>query len=239
MHSKEVVCLARKKREDGLSIRRIHHGFEAVEINGRIHTEDKLRAEKEERSEKINWQENWKENEEDCARLLTSGEKVTARKVKEKCELDVNVRTVQRTLHRIGLKYAKAKKKITLTRKHKGARLECAKRWLTKHVDFKKVIFTDEKRFKFDGPDWWCTWSRRGEPVVLNKRQIGGGGVMVWGMIFAHGNIWLEWLKGWQNSESYKQLLDEKALPRIRREMGNDFILQQDNYSIHVSKLMK
>ena len=92
-------------------------------------------------------------------RLLTSGEKVTARKVKEKCELDVNVRTVQRTLHRIGLKYAKAKKKITLTKKHKGARLECAKRWLTKHVHFKKVIFTDEKRFKFDGPDGWCTWS--------------------------------------------------------------------------------
>ena len=73
-------------------------------------------------------------------RLLTFGEKVTARKVKEKCELDVNIRTVQRTLHRIGLKYAKAKKKNTLTKKHKGARLECAKRWLTKHVDFKKVI---------------------------------------------------------------------------------------------------
>ena len=32
------------------------------------------------------------------------------------------------------MKYAKAKKKITLTKKHKGARLECAKRWLTKHV---------------------------------------------------------------------------------------------------------
>ena len=172
-------------------------------------------------------------------RLLTSGEKVTARKVKEKCELDVNVRTVQRTLHRIGLKYAKAKKKITLTKKHKGARLECAKRWLTKHVDFKKVIFTDEKRFKFYGPDGWCTWSSSGEPVVLNKRQMGGGGVMVWGMIFANGNIWLEWLKGLQSSESYKQLLDEKALTRTRREMGNDFVLQQDNCSIHVSKLMK
>ena len=154
--------------------------------------------------------------------------------MKEKCELDVNVRTVQRTLHRIGLKYAKAKKKITLTKKHKGARLEYAKRSLTKRVDFKKVIFTDEKRFKFDG---WCTWSTSGEPVVLNKRQMGGGGVMVWGMIFANANIWLEWLKGRQNSESYKQLLDEKAL--LRKEMGDDFFLQQDNCSIHVSKLIK
>ena len=62
---------------------------------------------------------------------------------------------------------------------------------------------------------------------------------MVRGMIFANGNIWLEWLKGRQNSESYKQLLDEKALPRIRIEMGNDFVLQQDNCRIHVSKLMK
>ena len=52
-------------------------------------------------------------------RLLTSGEKVTARKVKEKCELDVSVRTVQRTLHRIGLKYAKAKKEIHYQRNTK------------------------------------------------------------------------------------------------------------------------
>ena len=68
---------------------------------------------------------------------------------------------------------------------------------------------------------------------------MGGGGVMVWGTIFANGNVWLEWLKGRQNSESCKQLRDEKALPRIRREMGNDFILQQDKCIIHVSKPMK
>ena len=64
MHSKEVVCLARKKREDGHQKDR--HEFEAVEINGRIHVEDQLQAEKEEKAEKINWQEDWKKNEEDC-----------------------------------------------------------------------------------------------------------------------------------------------------------------------------
>ena len=42
---------------------------------------------------------------------------------------------------------------------------------------------------------------------------------MVWGMIFANGNIWLEWLKGRQNSESNKQLLDEKALPTNRKQL--------------------
>ena len=170
MHSKEVVCLARKKREDGLTIRRI-----AMDLKLSKSTVEYMLKTNSERKKKRGRKRSIGKRTErrmkrTVTRLLTSGEKVTARKVKEKCELDVNVRTVQRTLHRIGLKYAKAKKKITLTKKHKGARLECAKRWLTKHVDFKKVIFTDEKRFQFDGPDGWCTWSRRGEPVVLNKR---------------------------------------------------------------------
>ena len=239
MHSKEVVCLARKKREDGLSIRRIAMDLKLSKSTVKYMLKTNSERKKKRGRKRSIGKRTERRMKRTVTQLLTSGEKVTARKVKEKCELDVNVRTVQRTLHRIGLKYAKVKKKITLTKKHKGERLECAKRWLTKHVDFKKVIFTDEKRFNFDGPDGWCTWLRRGEPVVLNKRQMGRGGVMVWGMIFANGNIWLEWLKGRQNSKSYKQLLDEKALPRIRREMGNDFVLQQDNCSIHVSKLMK
>ena len=173
MHSKEVVCLARKKREDGLSIRRI-----AMDLKlSKSTVEYMLKTNSERKKKKGRKRSTERRMKRTVTRLLTSGEKVTARKVKEKCELDVNVRRVQRTLHKIGLRYAKAKKIITLTKKHKGARLECAKRWLTKHVDFKKVIFTDEKRFKFVGLDGWCTWSRRGEPVILNKRQMRGGGV--------------------------------------------------------------
>ena len=194
MHSKEVVCLARKMREDGLSIRTIAMDLKLLKST----VEYMLKTNSERKKKRGRKRSIGKKTERRMKRTVTR--LLTARKVKDRCELDVNVRTVQRTLHRIGLKYAKAKK-ITLTKKHKGARLECAKRWLTKHVDFKKFIFTDEKRFKFDGPDGWCTWSRRGEPVVLNKRQMeGGGGVMVWGMIFANGNIWLEWLKGRQKA---------------------------------------
>ena len=139
MHSKEVVCLARKKREDGLSIRRV-----AMDLKLSKSTVEYMLKTNSERKKKRGRKRSIGKRTErrmkrTVTRLLTSGEKVTARKVKEKCESDVNVRTVQRTLHRIGLKYAKAKKKITLTKKHKGARLECAKRWLTKHVDFKRL----------------------------------------------------------------------------------------------------
>ena len=157
MHSKEVVCLAGKKREDDLSIRRIALDLKLSKstVEYMLKTNSERKKKRGRKRSVGKWIERRKKRT--VTRLLTSGEKVTARKAKEKCELEINVRTVQRTLHRIGLKYAKAKKKITLTKKHKGARLECAKRWLTKHVDFKKVIFTDEKRFKFYGPDGWCT----------------------------------------------------------------------------------
>ena len=112
MHSKEVVCLARKKREDGLSIRRIAMDLKlsksTVEYMLKTNSE---RKKKRGRKRSIG-KRTERRMKKTVTRLLTSGEKVTARKVKEKCELDVNVRTVQRTLHRIGLKYAKAKKKL-------------------------------------------------------------------------------------------------------------------------------
>ena len=131
MHSKEVVCLARKKREDGLSIRRI-----AMDLKLSKSTVEYMLKTNSERKKKIGRKRSISKRTESrmkrtVTRLLTSGEKITARKEKEKCELDVNVRTVQRTLNRISLKYEKAKKKITLTKKHKGTRLECAKSMLT------------------------------------------------------------------------------------------------------------
>ena len=66
MHSKEVLLFGTEKAGRWSQHQKDRHGFEAFEINGRIHAEDKLRAEKEERAEKINWQEDWEENEEDC-----------------------------------------------------------------------------------------------------------------------------------------------------------------------------
>ena len=49
---------------------------------------------------------------------------------------------------------------------------------------------------------------------------MGGGGVMVWGMIFANGNIWLEWLKGRQNSESYKTVAGRESPTKDKKRDG-------------------
>ena len=85
MHSKEVVCLARKKREDGLSIRRI-----AMDLKlSKSTVEYMLKTNSERKKKRGRKRSIGKMTERRMKR--TFGEKVTARKVKEKCELDVNV----------------------------------------------------------------------------------------------------------------------------------------------------
>ena len=66
MHSKEVVCLARKKQEYGLSIRKIVKDSELSKSTVEYMLETNSERKKEERTENIYWQEDWKENKEDC-----------------------------------------------------------------------------------------------------------------------------------------------------------------------------
>lgn len=67
-----------------------------------------------------------KRNASDCVRVLAAGENMT-RKVTEKGKINVNIRTIQRTVKEIGFKYGKAKRKIHLSKRHKEATLDCAK----------------------------------------------------------------------------------------------------------------
>ena len=59
---------------------------------------------------------------------------------------------------------------------------------------------------------------------------------MVWGMIFPTGQIFVKKMTGRVNSEAYIKMLKEYPIPIIRDILGEDFILLQDNCSVHVSK---
>lgn len=92
MHSKEVISLVQKKREDGLSIRKIAAEiYRTVEYMLNTDYEWKKRGWKKTISKRTE-----RRMKRSVTRLLSSGEKVTAKKVKEKCELDISVRTVQK-----------------------------------------------------------------------------------------------------------------------------------------------
>ena len=59
---------------------------------------------------------------------------------------------------------------------------------------------------------------------------------MLWGCISFQGVDSLHRIRGRLNSEDYQQILGDVMLPDARRLVGEDFIFQQDNATIHTSR---
>lgn len=107
-------------------------------------------------------------------------------------DLKCSKRTVRRKILDLGFHYAEVPKNLPLQHYHKTARFQFARKHLEESTDFKRVIFTDEKRFKKDGPDGlmsYCDPKISKTAPVRIKRQNGGGGVMVLGAICANGKV--------------------------------------------------
>lgn len=160
-------------------------------------------------------------------------EKVSAKKVKSMCKLHCSTRTIQKTLNDVNLKYATLKQKIILSEKQKEIRIKFIKEWMKVPIDFKSVIFTDEKKFNFDGPDNYKTWIYPNENVKRSKRPLGGGGLMVYGAILPDGTIYIEKFSSNINSSSYIEMVEEfvHVIPCI-----DEYWLMQDNARPHISK---
>ena len=72
---------------------------------------------------------------------------------------------------------------------HKKQRIEFARSVFNWIEEWKKVIFSDEKKFNLDGPDGFAYYwhDLRKDKLIFSKRQNGGGSVMVWGGFSANG----------------------------------------------------
>ena len=169
-------------------------------------------------------------------RLSQAGERLTAPKLLSSTRVGLSVSTAQRFLRREGLKYVAPQNLILLTTAHKAKRHELCRNWLTAGEARQNIIFTDEVRFSLDGPDHFKSWQSSSCRKIRPMRQQGGGGVMVWGMLFPSGRLHLHEVKGNLDSKKYCHLLDSFALPRVEEEYDRDFILQQDNAPPHASE---
>ena len=66
---------------------------------------------------------------------------------------------------------------------------------------------------------------------------MGGGGIMVWGMTLPNGEIYVEKLEGKVDYIKYISLLKYKVKSHlILNYPNNNFLFQQDNCKIHISK---
>jgi len=165
---------------------------------------------------------------------------VTSKIIKENCNLEnVSDRTIRRTINRIGFSYKKVKQSLILTKSHKLRRVELAKKWLEGSHPWNMTCFSDEKKFNLDGPDNWSTWSDESRIIYRNKRQLGGGSVMAWGIILPDGYVHLEKIDGTLTAQKYVILLS-KVVPKLDREFGpKKYYFQQDNASVHTARQVR
>ena len=153
----------------------------------------------------------------------------------KKSGVGLSNRTVERFLKTEGLKYLKIKREIQLSDRHKTERKGICRDWLMNGTSSKKVAFTDESRFNLDGPDSQMSWQHSKNRMKRPRRQQGGGGIMILGMLMLSGQLNCYEVQGIINSAKYIKLLSDFALPLISYELGNDWLPQQDNAPAHTS----
>lgn len=167
-----------------------------------------------------------------------------AQELRDENLADVSRITVSRRLRDIGLFGRIGVKKPLISKKNQRARLQFAenhKDWTVQ--DWKKVLFSDESKFKLFGSDG-KQYVRR--PVGARydcKYQIptvkhGGGGVMVWGAFSYEGLGPLVEIEGVMDRFVYKDILDKQMLPHAKDNMPPGWIFQHDNDPKHASKIV-
>ncbi|GMF20843.1 unnamed protein product [Phytophthora fragariaefolia] len=123
---------------------------------------------------------------------------------------------------------------LPLTKEHKEACLEIAERLSSaaqKQVVWPMIIFSDEKKFNLDGPDGYKRYWRDLHRPPRRISRVRMAATRSWG----EGKSELVMLEGRQNSLDYIYTISVKLLPFAHAKYGTDYVLMQDNASIHTS----
>ena len=101
----------------------------------------------------------------------------------------------------------------------KLSRLEICKTWLKTRVDFAKVLMTDEKLFRLDGPNKWffLPWKRKNETKRL-LRHSGGNRLtcMLHCTCLPDGSLKFHFCSKILTGDYYMELLDSVVIPFIK-----------------------
>ena len=171
--------------------------------------------------------------------LQNVSEKINTRKIVEICNVDASLRTVQRHMKDIQMKYKKASSIICLTKAHKSNRVASITAWIENQHCWEKTIFSDEKRFSLDGPDDWRSYHQISQKLYRTKRQCGGGSILLWMMVLPNGLLSYRVVQGNLNADKYIGLLRTTAVPMMKLSYGDDFVFQEDNSPVHKAGKVK
>lgn len=157
----------------------------------------------------------------------------------------ISDQTIRRRLREHGLRSRTRAQVPELSAVHRRARLRYARiyqHWTLR--EWNNVFFTDESRFcLFNSDRRIRTWRRRGHRFRQNNvepvRAFGGGSIMVWGGISIRGRTNLVTVPppGMTAVRSIAETLRPHVI-LMRRQMGRNFILMQDNARPHTARIV-
>lgn len=178
-------------------------------------------------------------------RLARSDPNKSRRVIKEDLNLDVTSRTVSNRLRETGLHSFFKKKKPLLRKVNIKKRLDFARKYASRPVDFwKKIVWTDESKFELKNTKrrqrTRCLESERLKPRFTQATvKHGGGSLLVWGCFSWRGVGNIVKIDGKMTGESYVKILEENLKPSLRKMNMSGYIFQQDNDPKHTSKTAK
>jgi len=154
--------------------------------------------------------------------------------------LSVSRQTACTILRRLKARYTKRKARPLWKKSHLDAREKFAKKYQTWDLQWRNVLFSDEKKFNLNGPDGYqYYWHALGSNYEhYSKRQGGGQSLMVYGAFAYGGKLPLIKIRGYLKSSSYTQMLQQADLKNSAELIaGDNFYYQHDNATCHtVSK---
>ena len=154
--------------------------------------------------------------------------------------------TISAAIHQSGLYGRVARRKPLLSKRHKAAHLEFAKRHLKDSQTMRnKIIWSDETKIELFGVNarrhvWRKPGTAHHEANTIPTVKHGGGSIMLWGCFSAAGTGRLVRIEGKMNAAMYRDILDENLLQSaLDLRLGRRFIFQQDNDPKHTAKISK
>ncbi|GFX38129.1 transposable element Tcb2 transposase [Trichonephila clavipes] len=150
--------------------------------------------------------------------------------------------TIRRRLTEVGLRSRRPLRRLPLTPHHRQCRLDfCRPRATWSVTDWRRVIFSDEARFRLSDDDHhtrvWRRTGQRSDPAFIVERHTAiSQGVTVWGAISWDTRSSLVVLQGTLTARRYvDDILTPIVLPMLSSRPGA--IYQQDNARPHTARL--
>lgn len=175
-------------------------------------------------------------------KFLAINENISASQIRLNLSLPVSTRRVQQILQKSdNVSYEKKLLKPELLPRHKVARLQFANKYKFWDEEWKKIIFSDEKKFNLDGPDGYRYYYRdtRAPKKVHVSRNFHGGSLMVWAAFGYTGKSPICFVTHKMNAQNYVELLDTVLVQFGEDHFGEEWTFQQDNAPIHCAKHTK